>query len=123
VTRQAWREVAESLAVPFVEIQVICSDKDEHRRRVTTRETDIIQKSAADELPAALYKFPPPHADAGEQQRGSHGVGINLASKIREIRSRQMILKKQAYASDAAFLRKALSVRLCIRIVTFSDLT
>lgn len=41
ITRQAWREVAESLKIPFVEIEVICSDEHEHRHRVCTRLTDI----------------------------------------------------------------------------------
>ncbi|MBM7567780.1 AAA family ATPase [Paenibacillus sacheonensis] len=40
-TRQAWRGVAESLEMPFVEIEVICSDNDEHRHRIETREVDI----------------------------------------------------------------------------------
>ncbi|EFM08795.1 kinase [Paenibacillus curdlanolyticus YK9] len=40
-TRQAWRDVAGSLAVPFVEIEVVCSDEHEHRHRVATRVVDI----------------------------------------------------------------------------------
>lgn len=40
-TRHAWRNVAKSLGVPFVEIEVVCSDEDEHRRRVTSRVSDI----------------------------------------------------------------------------------
>lgn len=41
VTRQAWREVAESLGKPYVEIEIVCSDEQEHRQRVETRATDI----------------------------------------------------------------------------------
>lgn len=41
VTRQAWRNVAESLEVPFIEIEVVCSDADEHRHRIETRVADI----------------------------------------------------------------------------------
>ncbi|MNR31005.1 hypothetical protein D3C85_1484920 [compost metagenome] len=41
ITRQAWRNVAESFEAPFVEIEVICSDDHEHRHRVETRVTDI----------------------------------------------------------------------------------
>lgn len=41
ITRQAWRDVAESLQIPFVEIEVICSDERKHRHRVRTRRTDI----------------------------------------------------------------------------------
>ncbi|SET14195.1 AAA family ATPase [Paenibacillus sp. NFR01] len=41
VTRQAWHQVADSLHIPFVDIEVICSDKAEHRQRVETRVSDI----------------------------------------------------------------------------------
>ncbi|MCK9860272.1 AAA family ATPase [Paenibacillus sp. ATY16] len=41
ITREAWRNVAESLEVPFVEIEVVCSDEREHRHRVETRKADI----------------------------------------------------------------------------------
>jgi len=40
-TRQAWRNVAESLEIPFVEIEVVCSDECKHKHRITTRTTDI----------------------------------------------------------------------------------
>ncbi|WP_018755537.1 AAA family ATPase [Paenibacillus terrigena] len=41
VTRQAWRNVAESIETPFVEIEVVCSDDREHRHRIETRVADI----------------------------------------------------------------------------------
>lgn len=41
ITRQAWRNVAESLETPFVEIEIICSDEDEHRNRIDSRAADI----------------------------------------------------------------------------------
>jgi predicted kinase len=41
VTRQAWREVATQVGVPFCEIEVICSDAVEHQRRVETRKTGV----------------------------------------------------------------------------------
>lgn len=41
VTRQAWRAVATQLAVPFAEIEVICSDRTEHRARIETRDVGI----------------------------------------------------------------------------------
>ncbi|CAN7533002.1 AAA family ATPase [Paenibacillus sp. LjRoot153] len=40
-TRRSWRNVAESLGIPCVEIEVICSDEREHRHRIATRLTDI----------------------------------------------------------------------------------
>lgn len=41
ITRDAWRNVGLQAGVPTVEIEIICSDIAEHRRRVETRETDI----------------------------------------------------------------------------------
>jgi predicted kinase len=41
VTRDAWRAVAESTASMLVEVEVICSDSLEHRRRVENRKADI----------------------------------------------------------------------------------
>jgi predicted kinase len=39
-TRDAWRDAAARAGVPSVEIEVICSDGNEHRRRVEARLSD-----------------------------------------------------------------------------------
>lgn len=41
LTRKAWRNSASRAGSPFLEIEVICSDLAEHRRRVETRNSDI----------------------------------------------------------------------------------
>ena len=41
VSREAWREVARRSAVAVMEVEVICSDRDEHRRRAEKRMSDI----------------------------------------------------------------------------------
>lgn len=41
ITRQAWRGVAAAVSVPALEVQLVCTDPGEHRRRVETRTTDI----------------------------------------------------------------------------------
>ncbi len=41
VTRDAWHEAASSAGVPFMDVEVSCSDAEEHRRRVETRESEI----------------------------------------------------------------------------------
>lgn len=41
LTRAAWRGVAARAGVDFVEVELICSDKAEHRRRVETRDGDL----------------------------------------------------------------------------------
>jgi predicted kinase len=42
VTRDAWIAVAARAQVRAVEIEVVCSDAAEHRRRVETRVSDIV---------------------------------------------------------------------------------
>jgi predicted kinase len=41
ITREAWIDVARQAQVPYVEIEIICSDMDEHRRRIESREVDV----------------------------------------------------------------------------------
>jgi predicted kinase len=41
LTRDAWVEVATAVQVGVIEIEVMCSDVDEHRRRVETRIVDV----------------------------------------------------------------------------------
>jgi predicted kinase len=41
LTRDEWRAVGEGIGVPVVEIEVVCSDRVEHRRRVESRVADI----------------------------------------------------------------------------------
>jgi predicted kinase len=40
-SRLAWQEVARQAEVALIDIEVICSDQHEHRRRVDTRVADI----------------------------------------------------------------------------------
>jgi predicted kinase len=41
ITRDAWRKVAAAANSAILEIEVVCSDTDEHRRRVETRTIDV----------------------------------------------------------------------------------
>jgi predicted kinase len=41
LTRAAWRAVAADSGCSFVEIEVVCSDRDEHQNRVETRAIDV----------------------------------------------------------------------------------
>ena len=40
-SRDGWRAVADRAGVPLLDVEVVCSDLAEHRRRVTTRVADI----------------------------------------------------------------------------------
>jgi predicted kinase len=42
LTRHEWEAVAVSCGARFVNIEVVCSDSDEHRRRVETRVSEVI---------------------------------------------------------------------------------
>jgi predicted kinase len=41
LTRAGWREVAQQAGVRALEVEVICPDRAEHRRRVESRLTDV----------------------------------------------------------------------------------
>lgn len=41
VTREAWRRAAASTGAPIIEIEIVCSDSAEHRRRIEGRISDI----------------------------------------------------------------------------------
>lgn len=41
LTRDCWLEIAHTAGAPAIEIEVICSDTAEHRRRVETRASDV----------------------------------------------------------------------------------
>ncbi|WP_248307300.1 AAA family ATPase [Bosea sp. FBZP-16] len=40
-SRAAWRQLGRASAVPHLDIEVVCSDKAEHRRRVEQRQPDV----------------------------------------------------------------------------------
>ena len=41
LTRNEWNDVARSINVPFINIEVVCSDKQEHKNRIETRESSV----------------------------------------------------------------------------------
>jgi predicted kinase len=41
LTRDGWARTAEAARAALVEVEVICSDQNEHRRRAETRSTDV----------------------------------------------------------------------------------
>lgn len=41
LTRDEWRSAADRAGVRTVDVEVVCSDVDEHRRRVESRSTDL----------------------------------------------------------------------------------
>lgn len=41
ITRKDWRDVATQAGTKYLEVEIICSDKTQHRHRVESREADI----------------------------------------------------------------------------------
>jgi predicted kinase len=41
LTREAWRQVAAKAGVALVEVETLCSDEAEHRRRIETRDVGV----------------------------------------------------------------------------------
>ena len=41
ISRETWREVAVSAGVAYCEIEIVCTDLDEHKRRVETRDPGV----------------------------------------------------------------------------------
>ncbi len=41
LTRDAWRDVAKRAGVAFVDVAVVCSDEEEHQRRIETRQSGL----------------------------------------------------------------------------------
>ncbi|MFK0250788.1 AAA family ATPase [Amycolatopsis azurea] len=42
ITRDAWRNVAEDHGARLLEVEVVCSNPEEHRRRAETRTVDVV---------------------------------------------------------------------------------
>ena len=42
LTRNEWRAVAERTCVPAIDVEIVCADAHEHRRRVEARRADIV---------------------------------------------------------------------------------
>jgi predicted kinase len=68
VTRAAWRETAGRAGVPAVEVEVVCSDLAEHRRRAAGR-------TEAESLAALLRDLPVSEGVHPLDVAGPHGVG------------------------------------------------
>lgn len=41
LTRRAWEQVARDAGASFVNVEVVCSDAEEHRRRIETRRSEV----------------------------------------------------------------------------------
>jgi len=62
ITREAWRRVASRAGTDAVEIEIVCSDAAEHRRRIESRQADIsgFRLPTWDEVCARGHRHIPP---------------------------------------------------------------
>ena len=56
VTRDAWRSVADEAGAPYVDVEVICSDRVEHERRATFRPVSGQRKPTWAEITSHEYE-------------------------------------------------------------------
>ncbi|MFC8427104.1 AAA family ATPase [Streptomyces sp. NPDC057253] len=79
VTRDAWRDAAVRAGVPVLEVEVVCSDPDEHRSRASSRSVDIPDLPLPDWEQILGRDYEPWHRDrlvvdtAGQQPEDSLG--------------------------------------------------
>ena len=81
-TREAWRRVAASAGVPIVEIELVCSDLAEHRRRIEMRANDILGLPPLDWQQIVARSYDPwdrPHIQLDT-------AGIPVAAALAELR-------------------------------------
>lgn len=59
LTRDAWRDVGLSAGARVVEVEIVCSDAADHRRRVETRITDVVGLKLPDWDEVAAHDYHP----------------------------------------------------------------
>jgi predicted kinase len=85
VTRDAWAAIAVDADAGFVEVEVICSDRAEHRRRVLTRGSDVegLVKPTWDDVLAREYQpWTRPHLLIDSAGTSPDDAARRIASEI-----------------------------------------
>ncbi|MCA1941553.1 MAG: AAA family ATPase [Caenispirillum bisanense] len=96
-SRQGWHAVAEAAGCPVLDVEVVCSDKAEHRRRVETRAADIPGFDLPTWQQVQAREYIPWTAPRLVLDTARLGPGDAVA----EIEARIQILTKTAAVSDA----------------------
>lgn len=82
LTRRAWREVAERAGVRAVDVEIVCSDIVEHRRRAESRHPDI----AGHRLPTWTEIGERDYRPWSTDRIVIDTAGLNVEESVREIR-------------------------------------
>ncbi|MFI6401833.1 AAA family ATPase [Streptomyces sp. NPDC050548] len=88
VTRDAWRDTAVRAGVPAVEIEIVCSDPDEHRRRVASRSIDIPDLPLPDWEQVVGREYEPWNRDRIVVDTSGQGPEDSLASLLEALTER-----------------------------------
>ena len=72
VTRAAWRDVARRTGEHCIEIEIVCSDQAEHRRRVESRVADIVGHQLPTWQQVCAREYEPWPADLVIDTAGQH---------------------------------------------------
>lgn len=97
VTRAAWREVAKRAGTRHVEIEIVCSDETEHRRRVETRAADIAGHILPTWQEVCEREYEPWEADIVIDTAGQ-----GIEASVSELRERLEYLNRTRSASSEA---------------------
>jgi hypothetical protein len=77
LVRDTYRNIALSLNVPFLEVEIVCSDEKEHRHRVENRVTDIPGLTSPDLTARQRSRtqiWSPPYGQGVSHQREGHWI-------------------------------------------------
>lgn len=85
VTRNAWRGAAVRAGVPCVEVEAVCSDQDEHRRRVASRSVDIPDLPLPDWQQIIEREYEPWNRDRVVVDTAGHEPKESLALVLRAV--------------------------------------
>jgi len=91
-SRAAWRELARTSAVPHLDIEVVCSDKVEHRRRVEQRQPDIAGFTLPDWASVVTHAYQPWAGD----RLVVDTAGLSVEDALRLIEGRLASLARSA---------------------------
>jgi predicted kinase len=88
-TRDAWRRAAERARVPSLDVEVICSDAVEHRRRVETRPPEPLTAPPLTWQEVVDRDYHPWDRDRLQLDTARHTLDENIATLLAAVRSRR----------------------------------
>jgi predicted kinase len=91
LTRDSWVSTASGAGAAVVEVEVVCSDPDEHRRRVETRASDVegLVKPTWDQvLRRDYHPWSRPHVSIDSAGTSAEEAAERIAAEVASVRQR-----------------------------------